>query len=395
MPRHFRGISRKNQPKRVKFSRTPRENFPARPLPRPAKFNQRPARAANSKFPFCARQLAGDARVVPARGVHRARKRLEQRLDNVMRLVAVKQFQMQIAAGFVGKGLEKFARQPKTERAGGVLVFFRAGNFPVRKSVHSAPDEVRSSAEIHDAAGEAFVHRHIGFAGERIFRMKAVAIAADAAFVAERGGKGLAEREAAVLDRVVRVHGKVAVAFQLQIHHGVLRKEREHVVEERDAGLDGGFALAVEVEPDGFDTALEALDFPFITLAPFKAIAEICFAGVERIANFTKLIDNVDLVTGELIGLVPCTLKMAVKLRELIGGAVDAFHAFLKKRLALNDTFFDVRAKRTVLLYLSVKRHNIIVEPFHIAPKTVETLLRHRDITVNTNNLLVGFTDIP
>jgi len=55
-----------------------------------------------SQFPLGAGQLAGDARVVPARGVHGARKRLEQRLDNVMRLVAVEQFQMQVAPRLVG-----------------------------------------------------------------------------------------------------------------------------------------------------------------------------------------------------------------------------------------------------------------------------------------------------
>ncbi len=81
--------------------------------------------------------------------------------------------------------------------------------------------------------------------------MKAVAVAADAAFVAERGGEGLAERDAAILDGVVRVHGKIAVAAQLQIHDGVLRKEREHVIEKGNSGFDGGFAPAVEVEPDG------------------------------------------------------------------------------------------------------------------------------------------------
>jgi hypothetical protein len=45
-----------------------------------------------------------------------------------MRLVAVKQIEVQIAARFVGEALEKFARKSKPERAGGVLIFFRAGN---------------------------------------------------------------------------------------------------------------------------------------------------------------------------------------------------------------------------------------------------------------------------
>ena len=82
-----------------------------------------------SQFSLGARQLAGDARVVPAGGIHGAGKRLEQRLDDVMRFVAVKQFQVQIAAGFVGEALEKFAREAETKRARDVLIFFRVAMF--------------------------------------------------------------------------------------------------------------------------------------------------------------------------------------------------------------------------------------------------------------------------
>src|ERR1019366_2770616 len=120
-----------------------------------------------------------------------AGERLEQTLDDVMRLVAIKQFQMQIAARFVREALKKFAREAEPEHAGHVLNFFRTGNFLLRKFIQPAPDEMRPAAEIHHAAREAFVHRHIRLAGERILRMKTVAITADAAFVAERPGKGL------------------------------------------------------------------------------------------------------------------------------------------------------------------------------------------------------------
>jgi len=130
-------------------------------------------------------------------------------------------------------------------------VFSAAEMFFNEKFVQPAPDEVRPAAEIHHAAGETFIHRHIGFAGEGIFRMKAVAVAADAALVAERDGDGLAERDAAVLNGVVRVHGEIAGAAQIQIHRRVLRKQREHVVKEGNAGFDFGFSRAVEVEAEG------------------------------------------------------------------------------------------------------------------------------------------------
>ena len=92
---------------------------------------------------------------------------------------------------------------------------------------------MRPSAKINDTTREAFVHRHISFAGKRIFRMKAGAVAADAAFVAERGRESLSERDAAIFDGVMRVHLQIACAAELQIHDRVSGEEREHVVEER------------------------------------------------------------------------------------------------------------------------------------------------------------------
>ena len=203
------------------------------------------------QFPLGAGELAGDAGVVAARGVHGAGEGFEERLDDVVRFVAVEEFKVEIAAGFVGEALKEFAREAEAEDAGQILRFFGVGNFLLGELIQAAPDEVGASAEIHDAAGETFVHRDVGFAGERILRMKAVAVAADAALVAERGGDGLAERDATVFDGVVRVHFQVAIAAQIQIHCGVLGEEGEHVIEEREARLDLGFAFAVEVEADG------------------------------------------------------------------------------------------------------------------------------------------------
>ena len=81
--------------------------------------------------------------------------------------------------------------------------------------------------------------------------MKTCAVTAAAPFVAKRERERLAERDAAILDRMMRVHFQIAAAAQLQIHRRVLREEREHMVEERDAGFDRRFSPAVEVEGDG------------------------------------------------------------------------------------------------------------------------------------------------
>ena len=88
----------------------------------------------------------------------------------------------------------------------------------------------------------------MSLASERISRIKASAVTPDAAFVAERLRERLPERDAAILDGVVRVHLDVAFADQFQIHHGMFGEQREHVVEERDAGADGGFAGAIHIE---------------------------------------------------------------------------------------------------------------------------------------------------
>ena len=47
------------------------------------------------------------------------------------------------------------------------------------------------------------------------------------------------------------VHFEVAVAAQVEVHRGMLGEQGEHVVEKGDAGVDFGFALAVEIKRDG------------------------------------------------------------------------------------------------------------------------------------------------
>ena len=56
----------------------------------------------------------------------------------------------------------------------------------------------------------------------------------------------LAERERAILDRVVIVDLEVAPAFEDQIEAGVPGERAEHVVEEADAGRDLRPAAAIE-----------------------------------------------------------------------------------------------------------------------------------------------------
>ena len=125
-----------------------------------------------------------------------------------------------------------------------------SGNLLVGQVAHSTPDQKRPTAEIDYASREAFIHRHITFAGKRIPRVETGAIAANPFLVAERFQEGLAQSDAAILDGVVSVHLEVAFATQVQIDHRMLRKERQHVVEKRDAGFDQRFPAPVNVQFD-------------------------------------------------------------------------------------------------------------------------------------------------
>ena len=75
-----------------------------------------------------------------------------------------------------------------------------------------------------------------------------MAVAADARLVAQGLAQGLAEADADVLDRVVLVDVQVALGVDRQIDRRVLGQQRQHVVEEADAGGDLGLPDAVEVQ---------------------------------------------------------------------------------------------------------------------------------------------------
>jgi len=60
--------------------------------------------------------------------------------------------------------------------------------------------------------------------------------AAHARLVADGARAGLAERDADVFDRVVRVDVQVTLGVDLEIEHAVARDLVEHVLEERQGG---------------------------------------------------------------------------------------------------------------------------------------------------------------
>ena len=167
-----------------------------------------------------------------------------------MRFAAIEQFQMKVATRFVGKALKKLLRQPEAEGRGHVLFLFRSRNLFERQLIHAAPGQKRTAAEIHDASGQALIHRHVCFRSERVPRVESRAVPANPLLVAQRLQESLSQGNPAVLDGVMGVHVQVPFAAQRQIGHGVPGEEREHVVKKRNAGFDQGLPPPVNVQLD-------------------------------------------------------------------------------------------------------------------------------------------------
>ena len=77
-----------------------------------------------SQLAFGSGKLARNPRISLTGNIYRLGERLEKGFHNMMRLIPVQQFQMQVAAGFIGKTLKKLARQPESEGTGHILLLF-------------------------------------------------------------------------------------------------------------------------------------------------------------------------------------------------------------------------------------------------------------------------------
>src|SRR5262249_21993663 len=110
--------------------------------------------------------LSSNPRIALAGKVRRLGKSFEESLYNMVRLRAIQKFKVQVAAGFVRESLEEFACQAEPKSRRHILPFFAIGDFLKLKLIQTAPNEVRASAEVDHASGEAFVHRDVGFGFE-------------------------------------------------------------------------------------------------------------------------------------------------------------------------------------------------------------------------------------
>ena len=79
----------------------------------------------------------------------------------MMRLLTVKQLQVQIATGGVGKALKKLPGQPKAKRGRHILTLLVIADFLVAQLVQFSPNQIGPAAEIDDASRKGFIHRQI------------------------------------------------------------------------------------------------------------------------------------------------------------------------------------------------------------------------------------------
>ena len=98
---------------------------------------------------------------------------------------------------------------------------------------------MRPPREVDHRLRQRLVHRH-----------GALAVAADAALVAERLGERITEHQPHVLDHVVGIDVDVAARVELEIVQAVARERVEHVREERQLRVDRPRARAVQIERD-------------------------------------------------------------------------------------------------------------------------------------------------
>ena len=158
-------------------------------------------------------------------GAQGACERLEGRLHHVVGVRAGLQAHVQRQLGRVGHRAEELLGQVGVEVAD-----------PLRAEVALQGHE-GTAGDVDRGGGARLVHRH-----------DRVAEAADPGAVAERLVDGLPERDAGVLDGVVRTRLEIALHAHVEIEEPVARHGVQQVVEEADARLALASARAVQVQ---------------------------------------------------------------------------------------------------------------------------------------------------
>lgn len=146
---------------------------------------------------------------------------------------------MQGYSGMIDKTAEKFQQQVDVKITD-----------PCPWEINSIPDP-RTPGEIYHDPGKRLIQRNIG-----------MTIAYDPLFVANGSGEGLAQGNAHILDRVMRIDLQITVGLHLYINLAVPRNLIQHMFQKRDPGFKRALALPVQVHGNG-NTGFQGVSLDF------------------------------------------------------------------------------------------------------------------------------------
>ena len=157
----------------------------------------------------------------------RAGHGLKRGFENVVRVTASHQVDMQIATQRFGKRAPEMFRQLNREISD-----------PLPSRLHLV-DQIETSREINDRARKGLVHGN--YCGP---------IASYTGFIAQSLRKRLTQANSDVFDRMMVVDVKVAFTTNLQIEQSVAGKKFEHVIKKRNICIDLRAALSFKRKSD-------------------------------------------------------------------------------------------------------------------------------------------------
>src|SRR6266436_5570517 len=105
---------------------------------------------------------------------------------------------MQAAASLIREALKEFTRQSKSERTRHILLFLCRGNPLERQFFQTAPDQMRSPAEIDHTARQAFIHWHEGFPVKGISRIETKSVPPYSFLVPKGSSESLTQSKTAI-----------------------------------------------------------------------------------------------------------------------------------------------------------------------------------------------------
>src|SRR6266850_7691225 len=174
------------------------------------------------------RKHALEPRLRLRRMIHRTRERFESRLDNMMRVAATDEIQMQVHPDLVSHRLHEVVDQLGLKIA-----------HPLLADLHVVA-KIRTPADIDNRGANRLVQRH-----------RRLADAPDSRAVAERLPKRAPEHDSDVFDRVMVIYMQIARGLDCEIEKSVAGETLKHMIEEWNPGSRLATPRAVKREIHG------------------------------------------------------------------------------------------------------------------------------------------------